>query len=300
MPRKRFVGCTLFILLAFAGIVGFAARRVFGYEGKETTPAYVLVNSVVVGDHKDDYLDWDDWNDTHAVPLYRLEGNVTADVCVKYDKKDVYIRARSISDKATNPGDRCDLWFDPLHNGTSKLPQTDDVRISLFWVTEARFFCNRAFGTGTGWTNWWDKLPDGRDLVRDRLSDSYVSQISGCVVYEFRLPRSLVCGNFTTIGFGVYVQDSPIERFNGYRGGTSVWPHEFGDSQKPMGELPLDKLGILCFTGVPIPEFPLCASLAVLFANSLLATVSIVRGGRRRKGAVSCNVRSSLTDQSFL
>jgi len=281
------IGCSLFTQM----LVGASTEpeQTSKILVKETIQAHVLLNPVILGDHKDDYLDWDNWNDTRATLLHTLEGNVSADIAVKYDDKDVYVRVKSVNDKTINSGDDCRLWFDPLHNGTSKLPQTDDLWIGLFWVGE-RFGCNIARGTGLDWTSWTDKLPDGRDLVRDRLSDSYVSLIHGCVIYEFKLPRSLVSGSSLTIGFGAYVADMPLEYFGGvpprYRGGTAAWPEGFGDNQTKKNEWPLNNLGILHFTGVPIPE--LGPSALMMLSGVILTMVTSVVRTRRRKTRVCC------------
>jgi len=270
-----------FLLCSAIGIsVDFSRQEALESSAKETILAYRLLNQIVIGDHTDSPSEW---NDTTATPMYLFRSygagfKANASIQVKHDNTNLYIRVNVFDDKELDSESMCYLYFDPKHNGTSAKPQTDDVRIVTFWLIRPgtsilEFWCNIAYGTGAGWTSNWDKLQNGTKLVNN-VADSYVSPVSKCVVYDFRIPRDLL-GNSENMGFGVSLNINE----KGNTIGECIWPSGFGDVTLKSTEWPLDKTGILSLTSLPIPELSTSA-ISILFTVILLGTTSILR---RRK-----------------
>jgi hypothetical protein len=234
------------LLISFAWGMSVIGRPVFAANERETMLAYRLLNPIVIGDHKD--LP-DEWSDVAPVPMYRLGGSADATIGIKYDDEYWYIRVNALNDTKINGGDRCDVWLDPMHDGTSVKPQKDDVRFTGAWPAAAgdqpRYVAAISYGTGDGWSSK-DTLPDGTPLTQ--LLDSFVSPISERVVYEFKVPRELI-GNVEKTSFAVSVGQNGDDN---YFIGKSVWPKGFGIRETSEREWPLNMLGILLCAGTSI------------------------------------------------
>jgi len=261
-------------------------ERVFSTTTKETMMAYQLLNPIVMGDHTDFPSEW---NNTTATPMYLLKSYSSAfkgnaSIHVKYDGVNWYIRVNAFEDKELDTGSVCWVYFDPKHNGTSKIPQDDDVKIFTFWVDVRgylEFWCNIARGTGSGWSSNWDKLPNGTKLVNN-VADSFVSMVTKCVVYEFRIPRDLVGGS-DSMGFGAKLDINEKRTTIG----ECTWPSGFANATLERTQWPFDTIGILYFTGVPIPE--LGPSALMMLPGVILTMVTSIVRTRRRKTRVRCH-----------
>ena len=182
----------------------------------------------------------EEWNDALAMPLYRpvsSQLNGTGSFYAKHDNGYVYVAIDFVSDLQNNANDGAGVFFDANHDSGSRA-NVDDYAFGLSWTTgsSSKFIMWR--GTGSGWQSAGGKYvelePVSGSMAASSLSSSPLSS-NPHMIYEFRVPKTILSRNYLTIGFMVGAYHNPSGRsppeliLNWPRDGLSDVPGRWGE-----------------------------------------------------------------------
>jgi len=179
-------------------------------------------------------------------------------IALKDDADSLYVLVDYTRDTSAAAGDFAWVIWDQKNDGGSK-PKSDDYDPILRYTDKTNYTSSVAQGTGTGWGtfNPASSLGIAAASSTDATSDPYSH--ASHVVYEFRIPRSILDNStvITSIGFYAGAQNAA--------GGGWIGLPRGGDYRIP------DSWAQLTFS-IPIPEF----SQVLVTMAFLIATLTIV------------------------
>jgi len=188
-------------------------------------------------------------------------------IALKDDTDFLYVLVDYTRDASAAAGDFAWIIWDQKNDGGSK-PKSDDYDPILRYTDKTNYTSSVAQGTGTGWGtfNPASSLGIAAASSTDATSDPYSH--ASHVVYEFRIPRSILDNStvITSIGFYAGAQNAA--------GGGWIGLPRGGDYRIP------DSWAQLTFS-IPIPEF----SQVLVTMAFLIATLTIVL--RKRGSSVT-------------
>jgi hypothetical protein len=178
-------------------------------------------------------------------------------IALKDDADSLYVLVDYTRDTSAAAGDFAWVIWDQKNDGGSK-PKSDDYDPILRYADKTNYASSVAQGTGTGWGtfNPASSLGIAAASSTDATSDPYSH--ASHVVYEFRIPRSILDNStvITSIGLFAGAQNAA--------GGSIALPRD-GNYMIP------DSWAQLTFS-IPIPEF----SQVLVTMALLIATLTIV------------------------
>jgi hypothetical protein len=187
-------------------------------------------------------------------------------IALKDDADSLYVLVDYTRDTSAAAGDFAWVIWDQKNDGGSK-PKSDDYDPILRYTDKTNHTSSVAQGTGTGWGtfNPASSLSIAAASSTDATSDPYSH--ASHVVYEFRIPRSILDNStvITSIGFYAGAQNAA---------GGGIGLPRGGDYRIP------DSWAQLTFS-IPIPEF----SQVLVTMALLMATLAIVL--RKRGSSVT-------------
>jgi hypothetical protein len=185
-------------------------------------------------------------------------------IALKDDADSLYVLVDYTRDTGAAAGDFAWVIWDQKNDGGSK-PKSDDYDPILRYTDKTNYTLSVAQGTGTGWGtfNPASSLGIAAAASTNATSDPYSH--ASHVVYEFRIPRSILDNStvITSIGFYAGAQNAA--------GGIWIGLPRGGDYRIP------DSWAQLTFS-LPVPEFP---SVLIMVLVSVAAAGFVSR--RRRQ-----------------
>lgn len=180
---------------------------------------------------------------------------------LKHDQSDLYALFDYVSDNALENYDVAWIYVDTLKNGGST-PQTDDYGFSLQWSSPTHSSLVMQKGTGTDWAN---ASPAMHSAVSSTVATDDPYSSNPHVIYEFKVPLSILPQGATSIGVRLAMQN----------GATSTWMVYPKDSIRTTP----NQWGAMELGSSPIPEFP--ATIPVL-ALALIASTYLLKRARMK------------------
>jgi hypothetical protein len=156
---------------------------------------------------------------------------------LKHDLSYLYALLDYVSDNALENYDVAWVYIDTLKNG-GNTPQTDDYAFSLQWSSTSQSSLVMQKGTGSDWVS---SSPLLHSAVSSTVATNDPYSSTPHVVYEFKLPLSILPSGTAQIGVRLAMQN----------GAMSTWMVYPKDSIRTMP----NQWGAMELGASPIPEF---------------------------------------------
>lgn len=178
---------------------------------------------------------------------------------LKHDQSDLYALFDYVSDNALENYDVAWIYVDTLKNGGSA-PQTDDYGFSLQWSSPTHSSLVMQKGTGTDWAN---ASPPTHSAVSSTVAADDPYSSNPHVIYEFKVPLSILPQGATSIGVRLAMQN----------GATSTWMVYPKDSIRSTPS----QWRAMEPGSSPIPEFP---AIIPVLALALIVPLYLLKRSR--------------------
>jgi len=179
---------------------------------------------------------------------------------LKHDGDNLYVLFDYVSDNALENLDVAWVYVDTLKNGGSS-PQSDDYAFTLQWSSSSQSHLAMQKGTGTGWA---DTRPALHSAVSSKVSTNDPYSSSPHVIYEFKVPLSILPQSVTSFGVRLAMHD----------GATDTWMVYPKDSLRTTPS----QWGAMELGSAPIPEF---SGMVPILALALIVPLYLLKRSRR-------------------